>query len=88
MNEGLFPFIKLNDSSISEDEKKKFESLSQNEQEKRQEEQDQNGIDGDYDFSDYKMDEQLVDTDSNKESLEKITPVSYTHLTLPTIYSV
>ena len=35
MNEGLFPFIKLNDSSISDDEKKKFESLSQNEQEKK-----------------------------------------------------
>ena len=35
MNEGLFPFIKLNDSSISDDKKKKFESLSQNEQEKK-----------------------------------------------------
>ena len=35
MNEGLFPFIKLNDSHISDSEKKKFESLSQNEQEKK-----------------------------------------------------
>ena len=35
MNEGLFPFKKLNDSSISDYEKKKFESLSQNEQEKK-----------------------------------------------------
>ncbi len=35
MNEGLFPFIKINDSSISDSEKKKFESLSQNEQEKK-----------------------------------------------------
>jgi len=35
MNEGLFPFIKLNDSSISDSQKKKFESLSQNEQEKK-----------------------------------------------------
>ena len=35
MNEGLFPFIKLNDSNISDSEKKKFESLSQNEQEKK-----------------------------------------------------
>ena len=35
MNEGLFPFIKLNDSTISDSEKKKFESLSQNEQEKK-----------------------------------------------------
>ncbi len=35
MNEGLFPFIKLNDSDISDSDKKKFESLSQNEQEKK-----------------------------------------------------
>ena len=35
MNEGLFPFIKLNDSNISDSEKKKFESLSQDEQEKK-----------------------------------------------------
>ena len=35
MNEGLFPFIKLNDSAISDSEKKKFESLSQHEQEKK-----------------------------------------------------
>ena len=35
MNEGLFPFTKLNDPAISDSEKKKFESLSQNEQEKK-----------------------------------------------------
>ena len=35
MNEGQFPFTKLNDSSISDSEKKKFESLSQKEQEKK-----------------------------------------------------
>ena len=35
MNEGLFPFVKLNDSDISDSDKKKFESLSQNEQEKK-----------------------------------------------------
>jgi len=41
------------------------------EQEKNKEE-DQNGIDGDYDFNDFEMDEQLVDTDSDKQSSEKV----------------
>ncbi len=45
---------------------------SKDDQEKRQQEEDQNGLDGDYDLSDTKMDEQLVDTDSDKESNEKI----------------
>ena len=41
------------------------------EQEKNKEE-DQNGIDGDYDFNDFEMDEQLVDTDSDKQSSQKV----------------
>ena len=49
------------------------ENESQAEQEKRQQQQDQIGIDGDYDFSEHEMNEQLVDTDSDKESSEKIT---------------
>ena len=32
----------------------------------------QNGVDGDYDFDQFKMDEQLFDTDSNKQSQEKV----------------
>ncbi len=45
---------------------------SKDDQEKKQQEEDQNGLDGDYDLSDTKMDEQLVDTDSDKQSNEKI----------------
>jgi len=42
------------------------------EKEKNKKEKDQNGIDGDYDFNDYKMNEQLIDTDSDEQSSEKV----------------
>jgi len=48
------------------------ENESQSDQEKNQQEQDQNGIDTDYDFDEYRMDEQLVDTDSDKQSSETV----------------
>ncbi len=45
---------------------------SKNDQEQKREEESQSGLDGEYDISETIMDEQLVDTDSNKESNEKI----------------
>ena len=48
------------------------ENESQSDQEKSQQEQDQNGIDADYDLDEYRMDEQLVDTDSDKQSAESV----------------
>ncbi len=45
---------------------------SSNEQEKRKQDENQNGIDGDYDFAQLQMDEQLFDTDSNKQSSEQV----------------
>jgi len=48
------------------------ENESQSDQEKNQQEQDQNGIDADYDLDEYRMDEQLVDTDSDKQSSETV----------------
>jgi len=47
------------------------QNQTQNEEERIQEE-DKNGLDGDYDLSKSRMDEQLVDTDSDKKSTEKI----------------
>ena len=44
------------------------ENENQDDQEKGQQEQDQNGIDADYDLDEYRMDEQLVDTDLDKQS--------------------
>ena len=48
------------------------ENESQSDQEKSQQEQDQNGIDADYDLDEYRMDEQLVDTDLDKQSSETV----------------
>jgi len=48
------------------------ENESQSDQEKSQQEQDQNGIDADYYLDEYRMDEQLVDTDSDKQSSETV----------------
>ena len=39
---------------------------------KKEQEENQNGLDSEYDFSEHKIDEQLVDTDSEKQSSEKI----------------
>ena len=56
------------DSNLNRD----AENESQSDQEKSQQEQDQNGIDTDYDLDEYRMDEQLVDTDSDKQSSESV----------------
>jgi len=48
------------------------ENQSEREQEKSEQEVDQNGLDGDYDFDDYSINEQLVDTDSDEQSSETI----------------
>ena len=51
---------------------KNSENENQDDQEKGQQEQDQNGIDADYDLDEYRMDEQLVDTDLDKQSSETV----------------
>ncbi len=48
------------------------QNQAQDEEQKNQEE-DQIGIDGDYDLNDSKIDEQLVDTNSDKQSNEKVS---------------
>ena len=69
------------DNEKSEDQENKNEqddnpnndqNQTQEEQEKNRQDESQNGIDGDYDLDEYKMDEQLVDTDSEKQSSENI----------------
>jgi len=60
-----------NENSNDENNNKDNQNQSQDEQEKRKEE-DQNGIEADYDLNDSKIDEQLVDTDSDEQSSEKI----------------
>ena len=69
------------DNEKSEDQENKNEqddnpnndqNQTQEEQEKNRQDESQNGIDGDYDLDEYKMDEQFVDTDSEKQSSENI----------------
>ena len=48
------------------------QNQTQEEQEKNRQDENQNGIDADYDFDEHKMDEQLVDTDSEKQSSENV----------------
>ena len=70
------------DNEKSEDQENKNEqdansnnndqNQTQEEQEKNRQDENQNGIDADYDLDEYKMDEQLVDTDSEKQSSENI----------------
>ena len=66
-----------NDQKNQEDEKNNQndnndENESKGQEEKKKEEEAQVGLDADYNIEEYKMDEQLVDTDSSKESLENI----------------
>ena len=46
---------------------------SSSEQEKNKQDENQNGIEGDYDFDKLQIDEQLFDSDSNKQSSEKVS---------------
>jgi len=71
-----------NDDEKNEDTKKNDEqndmknqddsSEPSKEQEKTQQDENQNGVDGDYDFDQLQMDDQLFDTDSDKQSSEKV----------------
>ena len=56
------------DNNLNRDSKNE----NQDDQEKGQQEQGQNGIDADYDLDEYRMDEQLVDTDLDKQSSETV----------------
>ena len=48
------------------------ENQSDGKQEKSKQEEDQNGLDGDYDFDNYSINEQLVETDSDEQSSETV----------------
>ena len=61
---------KENENLNNENNNQDNQNQAKDEQEKSQE--DQNGLDGDYDLNESIMNEQLVDTDSKKQSNEKI----------------
>jgi len=62
---------KENENLNNENNDQDNQNQALDEQEKRQEE-DQNGLDGDHDLDESILNEQLVDTDSSKQSSEKI----------------
>ena len=61
-----------NENEQDDNKNRDTENESQGDREKSQQEQDQDGIDADYDLDEYRMDEQLVDTDSDQQSSEKV----------------
>jgi cobaltochelatase CobT len=63
---------KENENLNNENNNQDNQNQAQDEQEKTQEDEDKNGLDGDYDLNESILDEQLIDTDSNKQSNEKI----------------
>ena len=63
---------KENENLNNENNNQDNQNQTQDEREKKQEDEDQNGLDSDYDFNESIINEQLVDTDSDKESNEKI----------------
>ena len=74
----IFDSEDSNEEQKNEQNENNNENHSQNEnqesaeQEKKEQEEDQNGIDGEYDLSDFEINEQLIDTDSEKESTDKV----------------
>ena len=60
------------DQEDQKDNQNDNENESNGQEEKKKEEEAQTSLDADYSIEEYKMDEQLVGTDSSKESLENI----------------
>ena len=74
---GIFDSENSEEKNESSDDQNNAENNnSQNQEEKEQEqnkqEETETGLDGEYDFDDYSIDEQLVDTDSEKQSSENV----------------
>ncbi len=61
-----------NENLDKENKDEDSEKSAQGEEENKKQDQDQNGLDSDYDLNEFEMNEQLVDTDSEKQSSEKI----------------
>ncbi len=56
----------------NENREQENQNQDQGEEEQKKQEESQNGLDSEYDLNEFKMDEQLMDTDSDKQSSEKV----------------
>ena len=61
-----------NDNNNDNNPESENDNQQTGEQEKKEQQEDQSGIDGDFDLSDFQLDEQLIDTESDKQSSEKV----------------
>ena len=61
-----------NQENEENNESNNKENQSESEQEKNKQDEDNAGSDGDYDFDDYSMNEELVDTNSEEQSSESV----------------
>ena len=59
-------------SNEQENSSNNSENQQDKDQERKEQQEDQNGLDGEYEFDEHKMDEKLVDTDSEEESKEQV----------------
>ena len=74
---GIYDSENENEKNETQDNEENNESnnkqnQSEGKQEKTKQEEDQSRLDGDYDFDDYSINEQLVDTDSEEQSSESV----------------
>ncbi len=61
-----------NDNNEADTDQNKADTDSDNNEENKQREESEESFDSEYDFSEHKIDEQIVDTDSEKQSSETI----------------
>ncbi len=74
---GIFDTENNDENQESQDNKENIENnsdqnQSKDEQEEKRDDESQNGLDGDYDFDDYSMNEQLINTDSEEQSTQNV----------------
>ena len=74
---GIYDSENENEKNETQDNEENNESnnkqnQSEGKQEKTKQEEDRSRLDGDYDFDDYSINEQLVDTDSEEQSSESV----------------
>ena len=59
-------------SNEQENSSNNSENQQDKDQERKEQQENQNGLDGEYEFDEHKIDEKLVDTDSEEESKEQV----------------
>jgi len=69
---GIFESENEEQKNQENNESNNKENQSEGEQEKNKQDEDNAGSDGDYDFDDYSMNEELVDTNSEEQSSESV----------------